>query len=346
MVAFRVESGLRVGTGHLSRCLALAEGFRTLGWDCAFLSCSRDVETRAKAAGHAFRPVGPGSFTPKGEIASLGSLERETGISLLVADSYLLTPQVLASLDRIVSVAYIDDLQSARFDVSAVVNGNITGDADLYGRRYGDTRTLVLCGTKYCIMREEFSNLNIGGPRGCVRDVLVSTGGTDPHDASLIVSGLLLGVPALSDARIHVLAGALNPNVRKLQEASIKEPRLVVHVGLSQVSSVMLSCDMAVAAAGTTLNELCACGVPTVAYSLVGNQDGCSARFEGLGAAVDAGSIEDNNFKVRVTEAASRVASDFSLRASLSSYARSLFDGQGTRRVVSCLAKIAERNNT
>lgn len=39
-----------------------------------------------------------------------------------------------------------------------------------------------------------------------------------------------------------------------------------------KMSELMQQCDMAVSAAGSTLYELCACGMPTITYVLADNQ--------------------------------------------------------------------------
>jgi len=36
-IAFRVDSGFQIGTGHLMRCLALASYLKARGHDCLFL---------------------------------------------------------------------------------------------------------------------------------------------------------------------------------------------------------------------------------------------------------------------------------------------------------------------
>lgn len=58
--------------------------------------------------------------------------------------------------------------------------------------------------------------------------------------------------------------------------------------------ALMLQCDAAVSAAGTTLYELCACGLPTVTYVLADNQIEGAAAFEAAELMPCIGDVREN----------------------------------------------------
>ncbi|MCB1246674.1 MAG: UDP-2,4-diacetamido-2,4,6-trideoxy-beta-L-altropyranose hydrolase, partial [Acidimicrobiia bacterium] len=92
------------------------------------------------------------------------------------------------------------------------------------------------------------------------------------------------------------------------------------------------SVDMALAAAGSTIWELCAFGVPTVAFCVAENQEVVARRAGEAGLLIDAGDLRN----VDADGLASRVcdlAGDPSLRDRLSAHGWSTIDGKGADRV-------------
>ena len=110
----------------------------------------------------------------------------------------------------------------------------------------------------------------------------------------------------------HVVIGRLNTDKEALTEFAKKFStgitrnasapcNIILHENVSNMASLMADCDLAVSAAGTTLYELCALGVPSVSYTMADNQMAAAHAFDAQGAVYLAGDI--------------RPSRDFSLRA-------------------------------
>lgn len=54
------------------------------------------------------------------------------------------------------------------------------------------------------------------------------------------------------------------------------------------MKKLMMLCDVAVSVAGSTLYELCACGIPTITYVLADNQIPAEEMFEQEGIMLNA----------------------------------------------------------
>lgn len=325
------ECGSAVGTGHVMRCIALAHSLHSRGDDILIASEDGSANELAGREGLPFHAVSRGH---------IDSMLAADAFDVVVIDSYLMSSETLATLNRLVPVVYFDDLQQDVFGVSLLVNGNLTAKLERYDRIYRGRSTRVLAGASYCVLRQEFSNLPRFENKRQIENVLISTGGSDPHAASVHLSETLLACRPLSDATVHVLVGALNPNVDKLQDLEKASGRLVLHRGVSRVAGIMRMCDLAVAAAGTTLNELCTCGVPTIAYALADNQRGCPAVFARKSAACDAGEYLDDRFFRRFSALIERAASDYHFRVSLSQASQQLFDGKGADRICEAIHEL------
>ena len=80
----------------------------------------------------------------------------------------------------------------------------------------------------------------------------------------------LLLAPQSASWRIHALTGPMHAHRRELTALAAKDPRLQLHENVKDMASLMAGRDLAVSAAGTTLYELCAAGVPAVSFTLGG----------------------------------------------------------------------------
>ncbi len=332
LALFRTDCDSGQGMGHIMRCAALARSFRKLAVDVAF-ACSK-IEGVAFARSEGYDTIDLFSFDTEDGLGRISSIC--TGRpALIVADSYEYDVSYLTALNSIAPTAYIDDLHTPHLGVSAIVNGNITADAEKYAEMYAGKETRLLIGTSYNILRSEFRGLGSPFIRDRVGRVLVASGGSDPHAASVKILQVLLGCPTLNDCELVVMAGPLSRSIDKLDAISSLHPRVKVLRGVAEVAILMRSCDMAIAAAGGTLNELCACGVPSIAYALADNQVNAVGRFLSAGSALDGGAVWDEDFASKLDRLANMLVCDVGLRRKLSENGRFLFDGLGAERISS-----------
>ena len=106
-------------------------------------------------------------------------------------------------------------------------------------------------------------------------------------------------------------------------------------------ASLMASCQLAISAAGTTLYELCAMGIPTVSFAIADNQLSSACAFDHAGAIPFLGDVRSSGEEV-IKKAASWAASkichtEYSSLLSQSRLMQSLVDGQGALRIAKAL---------
>lgn len=327
------EAGVHVGMGHLERCLAICAELRSLGATIKFATSSEMVVERSLSEGFGKPLLLDYCAGEMEKIAELRRMALPFKPDALLVDSYEVHPQGLRLLNGDCRTVYIDDLQQEVFSVAAVVNGNLSANPDWYYAQYGEEAVELFLGAAYCPLRREFFALPSPAIKTEIENVFVSTGGSDPYDASVSVCRALLEVSAIKGATIHMMAGLLNANIPILRKMALQNKRLVVHIGTRDVAGLMRSCDMAVSAAGTTLDELCACGVPSLTFSLADNQINGAKCFAREGASINLGHIKDGRFSEALKENAGSLAASEKVRRSLSMRAQELFDGRGARRV-------------
>jgi spore coat polysaccharide biosynthesis predicted glycosyltransferase SpsG/ribosomal protein S18 acetylase RimI-like enzyme len=234
----------------------------------------------------------------------------------------------------------IDDLADRALPCEVLVNPNL-------GAMPGDYTGLVppaarlLLGTRYVLLRPQFLAARRAGrgPVGPVARVLITMGGSDPTDATATVVTAVRS--ALPDARIDVVLGALHKG------EPILGPDINTHraIGGEAMADLMREADLAIGAGGTTSWERCALGLPTVILRVARNQDTIARRLDAVGAAVDAGPVEQLDVAA-LSRLIRRLAEEPSIRQVISDRAWNLVDARGTERLAHYVEGVRVRRAT
>ena len=202
-IVFRVDASLEIGTGHLMRCLTLADSFREQGAVCRFISRAHDgnlVELTRQRGYETFAlPVGDSFVAPKEDVqpahASWLGADWSTDaqqtlhvldgfeIDWLVVDHYALDARwerdVASACARIM---VIDDLADRMHDCAVLLDQNLGRIASDYAGLL-PSGCKVLVGVKYALLRSEFASMracSLTRRRQAKLDViLVTMGGVD-----------------------------------------------------------------------------------------------------------------------------------------------------------------------
>lgn len=334
----RVDGNAEIGTGHVMRCLAIAHAVRKAGGDCTFIVA--DEKMRPLIAGQGFSCIVLDSVWSDldWETGKMERLIREKGIRSLLVDSYFVTPDYLQRLHQLTHVTYIDDLNQFVYPCSALINYNIYADKWDYPSRYPDTQLLL--GPRYAPLREEFQNLPRRTVREQVLDVLVTTGGSDPLNVAGSLVQRAKQTPKIAGLNYHIVAGRFNQHLPMLEELAQEHPGVFIHRNVQRMSELMLACDIAVSAGGSTLYELCACGTPTICFAWADNQlDGIAAFGEKYMISVGDVRMDGGSAIRKVTDAVVCLRRNWKMRESQAQLLSELSDGQGAMRLAHELIK-------
>lgn len=356
LIYFRTDGNSQIATGHLMRCLSIAQACQVLSLPVCFLVSDEDSASLLKQ----FDPAGtfPVRILSSAvyndmekELPELLSLLSEAP-SLLFVDSYFVTEPYLQAVSGICPVAYLDDLQLFDYPVDLVINYDIIPEDMLPSyqaayKRAGQT----LLGASYTPLRRQFQ-MEVPAVRPSVKDILITTGGSDPYHFCLNLLSCfqerLSALIAEPDFHLHVLIGSLNEDKRLLMELAEELPFLKLHENVTDMAALMASCDLAISAAGTTLYELCAVGVPTASFIIADNQIASANAFAQNDAIPCLGDVRTNEESIK-KEAAhwvtsmnpyvrNQAASARLLRyRNISKRMQQLVDGNGAVRIADAL---------
>lgn len=268
-------------------------------------------------------------------------------------DSYFVTGQYLSAIPPFAKTAYIDDLQAFDYPVNLIINYDVISPRDMpaYRSAYRKADRLLL-GASYTPLRSQFLHKQTI-VKEKVTDILITTGGSDPFHFCLNFirhlnsqlhksPGTRIDVQTSSIPTVvfHIVIGKLNADREKLWQAARNLSCLKLHESINDMASLMGQCDIAVSAAGTTLYELCALGVPSISFTMADNQLTAAKAFDAAGAISCAGDIRTD--QETVLEAVFRFMEkcSFEKRKTAHETMRSLVDGKGSLRIAHAINEL------
>lgn len=343
MILFRVEGNTIIGSGHVMRCLSIADAFCAENRECCFAVAEDAFVKFIEQRGYKAFVLGTDYREMEEELPILEKCITELKVDRMIVDSYYVTEKYLSTLNSIIPVTYIDDLAAFAYPVDTVVNYNVYGTELDYRGLYKDadvTLPDLFLGMKYIPFRNEFRYVERKKIAEPCRDILISTGGADPvHLAKKLVQ--YISNRGNTTYRYHVVLGAMNQDKAEIEAIAADMDSLVLYTNVTDMKGLMSSCDIAVSAAGSTLYELCVCGVPTITYVLADNQIFGATAFDNMGLMQFVGDVREAfSVEEKILDAIRLLAKDYEKRKSMSERMQHMVDGYGAERLVKALLKI------
>lgn len=301
-IAFRADASLQIGTGHVMRCLTLADALAAHGAECVFICRAHpgNLLDLIRSKGHTAYAlpitvaVGANSFateiTPQSPAHShwLGATQSEDAAACatilaklqpdwLIVDHYALDARWEESLkSHCRKLMVIDDLADRPHACDLLLDQTFSRQPEDY-HAWVPADCRLLCGSQYALLRPEFAALRPYSlqrrTEPQLRHLLITMGGVDKDNATGQVLAALCDSPLPVDCRITVVMGATAPWLAEVERlAQVMPWPTQVRVGVSDMAQLMADSDLAIGAAGATSWERCCLGLPTIMLVLADNQ--------------------------------------------------------------------------
>ncbi|MCL9781547.1 UDP-2,4-diacetamido-2,4,6-trideoxy-beta-L-altropyranose hydrolase [Vibrio sp. S4M6] len=318
-IAFRTDSSVEIGTGHVMRCLALADELIHRGHECIFITRAHKGHLSEKIRSHGHRVEMLPSDTTCDKQATrfewndharwLGThweqdaqqtqlVLSDRAVDWLVVDHYALDRNWEQLVGKHVSrVFVVDDLADRGHSCDVLLDQNL-------GRQVGDYDGLLeasclrLVGPQYALLRPEFAELRkISVDRrqnAKVYRLFVSLGGIDRTNVTGKLLGALSTLALPSYLELDIVMGSAAPYLEDVQElAKQLSCTATVSVNVKDMAERMSRADLAIGAAGSTSWERCCLGLPAILIVIAENQHAAAGALKASGAAIIANSIEE-----------------------------------------------------
>ena len=215
----RADASVAMGTGHVMRCLALAQAWQDEGGECIFAMAEAPaaVKQRLRAEKCDVFAIGASSASEldAARLAELGVTHRA---SWVVVDGYQFDADYQRALKAAgLKVLVVDDGGQCRsYCADFVLDQGLDSNQAEYRNREAYTRLML--GTRYVMLRREFRAWRNWKreSRAIAQRLLITIGGSDPDGLTFRV------MEALSNAMLPglattVLVGGSNPRMPELQ---------------------------------------------------------------------------------------------------------------------------------
>jgi UDP-2,4-diacetamido-2,4,6-trideoxy-beta-L-altropyranose hydrolase len=345
-VLFRFDANARIGAGHASRCLTLANALRDSGATCTLLT--------NPGAAEAFPPLrdcGHEHLERAGadDAADVGALPGGP-FDWAVLDHYERGPMLEAALAKIAGhFAVIDDLRRAHPSARLLVDQTLGRLPSDYAEKIAP-EGVALTGVGYAMIHPAFAEAGLR-PRaqsGGQQRIVVCFGGSDPHNATGLV---LRGILHWTDARsgppplVDVVLGNAAPH-REAVAGMIAGLRTAARLHRSlppgPLAALYAAADLAIGAAGISTWERCLCGCPSLLVVTGADQESNAAAIARAGAARLLGRLNSLDPSA-VAAALAQFDNEPDTLAALGDAARRVCDGDGAGRIAAAMHAISER---
>ena len=292
-ILIRTDSSNLIGSGHLMRCLTLAQRYRKDGHKVIFicrdltgnLSClvqqngfklillSTEIVT-AELTGYAKWLTVSQEHDAANTIAVVKQVDK---VDRLVVDSYAIDciwEKLLRSY--VGEIMVIDDLANRQHDCDILLDQNFYLDKESRYQGLVPHHCRLLLGPKHALLREEFYQIkeNMRRRDGRLRNILVFYGGVDATDeTSKAIQALqVLGdTGELCDVQVTVVVGASNEQKKNIA-CRCKQVGFRYLCQVSNMAELMAEADLMLGAGGSTTWERCFLGLPAIVTAIAENQ--------------------------------------------------------------------------
>lgn len=347
MIIFRADGNPYIGSGHIMRCLSIADAGSECGFQCVFITVGDKFRTVITSHGHENIILYSDYRDMSKEIMMMNKIIKDIMPSALFVDSYYVSYTYLSDMKKICEeigckLVYIDDILRFPYPCDILLNYNIYGtdNKKKYKQMYQKAKKkapVLLLGTFYAPLRNEFQNIPERIVRECATDILISTGGADPeHVSRKIAKYIAMNSEEFVDFRFYFIIGAMNPDKDNIESITRGIENITLYYNLKSISGLMQSCDLAISAAGSTLYELCATQTPAITYILADNQILGAEGFEKREIIQCVGDARELKcfLPEKLMNAMRALAGEYEERAKMSQLQRNIVDGRGAYRVI------------
>ncbi len=357
--AFRTDASLHIGTGHVMRCLTLADALHERGAKSTFICRPHagHLLDLIQQRGHAAKALAPAddAYTAPADPCHAQWLGTDWAndaqqtqqvlgdqvVDWLVVDHYALDRNwEKAMREHTRRLMAIDDLADRPHDCDLLLDQNLGRQAEDYGGLLS-RHTQTLIGPAYALLRPEFTRWREHSlqrrAQPQLKNLLITMGGVDQANATGQVLDALTHCELPTNLRITVVMGSTAPWLTHVQAQAAAMPRTIqVLSGVSNMAQLMAESDLCIGAAGSTSWERCCLGLPALQLVLAANQAKINETLE---QAKSVFTVQLENLEAELPGLFAQLTRPAVL-CGLSKNAAVVCDGQGATKTVEWLEKV------
>lgn len=354
---FRCDASYQIGSGHVMRCLTLADALARHGVLCSFVTRKLPGNIVGRIAEHAHRThlletphhtqrelSGPTEgyrhwlgVAMEEEIEQSVAVTERLNPDMVIVDHYALDYAWHRRVGGTRPLMAIDDLANRQHECELLLDQN-------FGRHSVDYAALVspeserLIGPNYALLRPEFRakrHSSLARRRSELDriHILVSMGGADQDNSTARILNALSRSSLMERIDVTIVMGSAARHLRSVHKQADEMPYpAAVLSNVSDMASLLVDVDMAIGAAGGSVWERCCLGVPSLLLNIAENQKPATVALDQAKAAVAIGDFHSGEWEDHLLLALEKWSDGEQLRRASQRVAE-IVDGKGTSRV-------------
>lgn len=296
-IVIRVDASTSIGTGHLMRCLTLANLLKDAGADVALLTRELPGGLSRLISEHFSHHVLKENAQPTAPpvsgddaIETVEYLAQRQRPEWIIVDHYSLGLEWERQLrSHVGKIMVIDDLANRPHDCDLLLDQNFCRNFQIRYDRLVPAGARRLLGPTYALLRPEFyeERDRLQTRDGKVRSILISFGGADPTNETAKAFQAMSLLQA--GTRLEVVLGEANTHAEAISSLYAGLANVHIHRNPSNMAELMARVDLAIGAPGATTWERCFLGLPAIGIVLAENQEPVGEAVAAAGAMINLG---------------------------------------------------------
>jgi UDP-2,4-diacetamido-2,4,6-trideoxy-beta-L-altropyranose hydrolase len=360
-ILFRADASKKIGTGHIMRCLTLANELKKQGENTIF--CSRHltepleqiIETenhqliRLKDEDKLHCSVLGDQYSTWLEASQVFDAEEMLNridintIDWIIVDHYALDSHwhhKINDNNKNIKILVINDLFDKSHHCDLFLNQNIVLNRSSAYDNLLDDLVEKLIGPKYALLRDEFSHYRsaVGIRNTGVKNILVFFGGIDINN---VTEKTLFALSQVEHENlvVKVVIGATHPKIVELKELC-DVLGFELHVQVDNMAELMCWADLSIGASGSASWERSCLGLPALIMTLADNQVAIADAGERAGIMSYLGKDEELTI-ADITHAISNLCNNPNKLSRMSEACFETTDGDGKQRVIESIRALS-----
>lgn len=285
-IIFRVDASHKIGTGHVMRCLTLANELKSSGAKVSFICRDLPGNLASYITDKGYYVFLLPFHTNEHPVMTSEQMDWKTDamktakilmesapVDCLIIDHYALDQKWEKFLeDKVKKIVVIDDLADRPHQCSILLDQNSSEVEERYHKLVPKS-CIKLLGTYYAILRPEFrlAKKQLADRDGSINRILVFFGGTDPTNETIKTLQTLRNIQ-FSSLLIDVVVGETNKNKGVIQQICQELPNAFFHCQIEYMAELMRKADFSIGAGGSSTWERCYLGLPSLSIVTADNQ--------------------------------------------------------------------------
>lgn len=247
-IVFRVIGSRLIGLGHIYRALTVAHELSENKIIFVIDKNNEDLLTNLIP-----KKINTYSFNKLKIIEGIVTLKPD-----LVINDILSTREkdIIKLKNKGIKVINFEDLGKGGKYTDLTIN-------EIYDKPLNNNSNTVW-GTDYFFLRDEFKAVKQNQFNKIVKNILITFGGSDPHNLTLKSYNLIKDICKKEKIRIHIVTGPAYKFLEVIRDETFNDTNVEIHNSTGIISKVMTQCDIAISSNGRTIFELAHMNIPSI----------------------------------------------------------------------------------